>query len=104
MSQRAPQCRSFFSCVHLDRLGRGHRSFRGPDDLEICGRRAGGQLRDLWCGTEAGREPTLGHCRESRPSDAVSEICGVASVGLLLISGAVWVYRGIVAVNGGRTP
>jgi len=26
------------------------------------------------------------------------------SLGLLLISGAVWVYRGIVAVNGGRTP
>ena len=30
--------------------------------------------------------------------------CGFASLGLLLISGGVWVYRGIVAVNGGRTP
>ena len=31
---------------------------------------------------------------------------GVVSgeLGLLLISGGVWVYRGIVAVNGGRTP
>jgi hypothetical protein len=29
---------------------------------------------------------------------------GFASLGLLLISGGVWVYRGIVAVNGGSTP
>ena len=33
-----------------------------------------------------------------------AKYCGFASLGLLLISGAVWVYRGIVAVNGGRTP
>jgi hypothetical protein len=30
--------------------------------------------------------------------------CGCASLGLLLNSGAVWVYRSIVAVKGGRTP
>jgi hypothetical protein len=29
---------------------------------------------------------------------------GFASLGLLLTSGAVWLYRGIVAVSGGRTP
>jgi hypothetical protein len=29
---------------------------------------------------------------------------GFASLRLLLISGGVWVYRGIVAVNGGSTP
>ena len=29
---------------------------------------------------------------------------GFASLGLLLIGGAVWVYRGIIAVNLGRTP
>ena len=34
----------------------------------------------------------------------LAKYCGFASLGLLLISGAVWVYRGIVAVNGGRTP
>jgi hypothetical protein len=33
-----------------------------------------------------------------------AKYCGLASLGLLLISGGVWVYRGIVAVNGGRTP
>ena len=34
----------------------------------------------------------------------LSKYCGFASLGLLLISGGVWVYRGIVAVNLGRTP
>ena len=34
----------------------------------------------------------------------LAKYCGCASLGLLLISGAVWVYRGIVAVKGGRTP
>ena len=34
----------------------------------------------------------------------LAKYCGFASLGLLLISGTVWVYRGIVAVNGGRTP
>jgi len=34
----------------------------------------------------------------------LAKYCGFASLGLLLISSAVWVYRGIVAVNGGRTP
>jgi hypothetical protein len=34
----------------------------------------------------------------------LAKYCGFASLGLLVISGAVWVYRGIVAVNGGRTP
>ena len=34
----------------------------------------------------------------------LSKYCGFASLGLLLISGSVWVYRGIVAVSGGRTP
>ena len=34
----------------------------------------------------------------------LAKYCGVASLGLLLISGGVWVYRGIVAVNGGSTP
>jgi hypothetical protein len=34
----------------------------------------------------------------------LAKYCGYASLGLLLISGGVWVYRGIVAVNGGRTP
>ena len=33
-----------------------------------------------------------------------AKYCGFVSLGLLLISGGVWVYRGIVAVNGGRTP
>jgi hypothetical protein len=34
----------------------------------------------------------------------LSKYCGFASLRLLLISGGVWVYRGIVAVSGGRTP
>jgi len=34
----------------------------------------------------------------------LSKYCGFASLGLLLISGGVWVYRGIVAVSLGRTP
>jgi hypothetical protein len=34
----------------------------------------------------------------------LAKYCGFASLGLLLISGTVWVYRGIAAVNGGRTP
>jgi hypothetical protein len=34
----------------------------------------------------------------------LAKYCGYASLGLLVISGGVWVYRGIVAVNGGRTP
>ena len=34
----------------------------------------------------------------------LAKSCGFASPGLLLISGAVWVYPGIVAVSGGRTP
>ena len=34
--ERCAYVRSFFSYVHLDRLGRGHRSFRDPDYLEIC--------------------------------------------------------------------
>jgi hypothetical protein len=34
----------------------------------------------------------------------LSKYCGFASLGLLVISGSVWVYRGIVAVSGGRTP
>ena len=29
---------------------------------------------------------------------------GFTSLGLLLISAGVWIYRGIVAFNGGRTP
>ena len=32
-----------------------------------------------------------------------AKYCGFDPLGLLLISGAVWVYRGIVAVSGGRT-
>jgi hypothetical protein len=34
----------------------------------------------------------------------LSKYCGFASLVLLLIGGGVWVYRGIVAVSGGRTP
>ena len=34
----------------------------------------------------------------------LAKYCGFASLGLLLISGGVWVYRGIVAVNGSSTP
>ena len=34
----------------------------------------------------------------------LAKYCGFASLGLLLISGGVWVYRGIIAVNLGRTP
>jgi hypothetical protein len=34
----------------------------------------------------------------------LAKYCGFVSLGLLLINGGVWVYRGIVAVNGGRTP
>ena len=34
----------------------------------------------------------------------LAKYCGFASLGLLLISGAVTVYRGIVAVSGDRTP
>ena len=34
----------------------------------------------------------------------LAKYCGFASLGLLLMSGAVWVYRGSVAVNGNRTP
>jgi hypothetical protein len=34
----------------------------------------------------------------------LAKYCGFASLGLLLITGGVWVYRGIVAVNLGRTP
>ena len=34
----------------------------------------------------------------------LAKYCGFASLGLLLMSGAVWVYRGIVAVNGSPTP
>jgi hypothetical protein len=41
--------------------------------------------------------------RVDRPT-RLAKYCGFASLGLLLISGGVWVYRGIVAVNGGRTP
>ena len=33
----------------------------------------------------------------------LAKYCGYASLGLLLISGGVWVYRGIIAVNGGST-
>jgi hypothetical protein len=34
----------------------------------------------------------------------LAKYCGFASLGLLLISGGVWVYRGIVGVSLGRTP
>src|SRR5215470_7506879 len=34
----------------------------------------------------------------------LSKCFGYGSLALLLISGGVWVYRGIAAVNGGRTP
>jgi len=34
----------------------------------------------------------------------LSKCFGYGSLALLLISGGVWVYRGIVAVNLGRTP
>ena len=34
----------------------------------------------------------------------LAKYCGFGSLGLLLISGGVWVYRGIVAVSLGRTP
>ena len=34
----------------------------------------------------------------------LSKCFGYVSLALLLINGGVWVYRGIVAVNGGRTP
>ena len=34
----------------------------------------------------------------------LAKYCGYASLGLLVISGGVWVYRGIIAVNLGRTP
>jgi len=34
----------------------------------------------------------------------LSKYCGFASLGLLLIGGGVWVYRGIIAVSLGRTP
>ena len=34
----------------------------------------------------------------------LAKYCGYASLVLLLISGSAWVYRGIVAVNLGRTP
>jgi hypothetical protein len=29
---------------------------------------------------------------------------GYASIALLAVSGAIWVYRGVIAFNGGQTP
>jgi hypothetical protein len=29
---------------------------------------------------------------------------GYASIALLVVSGAIWVYRGVIAFNGGQTP
>ena len=83
-------------------MGRGHRSFRDPDYLEICVP----EDRFVIFGA-AQRQAESQHRAFVARLDRLtrlSKYCGFALMGLLLISGGVWVYRGIVAVNGGRTP